>query len=362
MPTVDQLLDLAPGIGQRQATFRFALVDAASGRALGDIQPVRTPPSRTHDTSRKTCRSMAGLVLDRADTAAVNAVTDRVQVFMVIGGAEKELGTYVFTDTHRTRTTHGRRGEYGLADLGFVVAQPTESTVGFGAGTNVGTAIATILAAVPSLAGYEVEPGAAVTGAPIAWPAGTDRGRILEDLATLGAYLSPYMGNDSVIRVRRSFDPAEAAPSFTFESGGRVRSESISESDDLLEAPNLFVVVDNSNTAAPVVGRYEVPVSAPHSYANRGFWVPQVTDMQGVGTSASADVAARALGLAHTVYQQVTLATPPDPRHDAYDVVAYDGVNWLETAWSLPLIEGGEMTHTLRRAYNLFAGESVSDE
>lgn len=355
MPTATENLDLVAGIGQRQSSFRFALVEAASGRPLGNIAPVKAV-SLQHDTTRKICRSVSGLVLDKTDTAAVNTLTDRVLIYMTTAGTEYPLGTYVFTDGHKSRTTNGRRGDYGLQDLGYVIAQPTETTVGFGATINVGEAIATVLDQVVLPEGYVVEATGAALGAPVAWPAGTDRGQILESLCRLGAYFSPYMSNDSVIRVRQAFDPAAEAPTFELAEGGRVRKDSISESDDLLEAPNAFIVIDNSNTTVPVVGRYDVPVSAPHSAANRGFVVPSIIDMQGIGSTANADAAARSIGLAQTIHEQVTLATPPDPRHDAYDVILYDDANWLETAWSMTLAEGADMTHTLTRAYA--AGEA----
>lgn len=361
MPVVEDQLDLAPGIGQRQATFRFALIDAASGRLLGDLSPVKSAELQ-HDTSRTIVRSISGLLLNKAETAEVDVLANRIQVFMRISGVEFQLGTYVFTDTHRTRTTAGRRGDYGLQDLGFVISQNLEHTVSFGANINVGDAISDLLAEVNLPAGFEVEATGAVLGSPIAWPAGTDRGRVLEDLARLGAYLSPYMGNDSVIRVRQAFDPAGESARFVFAAGGRVRNNTISESDDLLETPNAFIVVDNANTVSPVVGRYDVPVTAPHSAANRGFVVAEVTDIQGLGTTANADAAARAIGFSRSIYQHVVLATPPDPRHEAYDVISYDGFNWLETAWSLPLIEGGEMTHTLSRAYDPNLAGVVSSE
>lgn len=352
MPTSAEQLDLAAGIGQRQASFRFDLVDAATSRPLGTVAPARVPPTLDHDTSRQIARTISGFTLEKADTAAINVISDRVRPVMVVGGDEYPLGTYVFTDSHTTRSSGGQVGDYGLADLGYVVAQPVEHSVSFGPTINVGDAISALLGSVASLpAGYVVDPCGAVLGSPVVWPAGTDRGRILEDLCRLGAYLSPWMNNQSVIRVRQAFDPATEAPTFAFVEGGNVIAGSILESDDLLDAPNAFIITDNATTGTAVVGRYDVPVTAPHSAANRGFVIPYVSDVQGVGSAAAADAAARALGLAHTIHQQVTVSTASDPRHDGYDVIAYDNAQWLETAWSLPLAEGAEMSHTLTRAY-----------
>ena len=120
----------------------------------------------------------------------------------------------------------------------------------------------------------------------------------------------------------------------------------------MLFRSNRFVVVSNDpgSDAEPVVGVYDVPASAPHSIAQRGFVLPKTVDVQ-VRSQAQATVYARTLGLQQTVYEVVELSTPVDPRHDAYEVVRWDGVRWLEVSWTMPLVPGGEMRHTLRRAY-----------
>jgi hypothetical protein len=277
----------------------------------------------------------------------------RVKPVMLVAGLEFPLGTYVFTDRLRNRTTAGRTSGVGAADLMFVVAQDVEHTVSFARGVNVGTAIAQVLSDVDgTLDGFTVEPTATALGTPIAWPAGTNRGRILADLGKLGGYLNAYMGNDSIIYVKQSFDPAGLPADFVFAEDGRVMGGTIVETEDVIDAPNRFIVVDNSNTDSPIVGVYDVPVTAPHSAANRGFVIAETLDIQGPGVVGNAEQVATTIGRQQTLLERATMSTPPDPRHDAFDIVAYDGHNWLETAWSLTLREGSEMVHTLQRSYN----------
>lgn len=354
MPTATELLDLTAGIGQRQATYRFDLVEASSGRPLGELHPdMGSAPQLSHDTSRTIARTLTGIQLDVADTLSVNPLTMRVRPFMEIGGSEYALGTYVFTDELTVRSTAGRRGSLGATDLMFVVAQDSETTVSYPRGTPVGTAIATLLASVVGIDGYYVEPSATALGSPIAWPAGTNRGKILTDLCNLGSYMNPYMGNDSAIHVIRSFDPSGIPATFVFEPGGRVVNDSIVETTDIIDAPNRFIVVDNANTDSPVVGTYDVPVTAPHSASNRGFVVAATFDIQGPGIPGNAAQVAETLGRQQTLLERATMSTPPDPRHDSYDVVSYDGENWLEVAWSLSLVDGSELSHTLQRVYDV---------
>lgn len=359
MPTATEQLDLAAGVGQRQATWRFDLVDGASGRPLGEIHPDElAPPQLSHDTTRNIPRTLTGINLSIAETIDVNPLTMRVRPVMLVGGAEYPHGTYIFSDEVKARTTAGRTGQLGAVDLMFVVAQLTENTTSFGVGTNVGAAISTVLGAVDGIDGFVVESTAIALGSPIAWPAGTDRGRILTDLATLGGYLNAYMGNDSQIHVRQSFDPAALPADFALDVDGRIMQNTISETTDILDAPNRFIVVDNSNTASPVVGVYDVPVSAPQSAANRGFVIAATFDIQGPGLPANAEQAAMTIGRRQTLTQRTTLATTPDPRFDAYDIVAYDGHNWLEIGWTLTMRDGSAMNHTLQRTYNV--GEVIA--
>ena len=51
------------------------------------------------------------------------------------------------------------------------------------------------------------------------------------------------------------------------------------------------------------------------------------------------------------MFETVSVTTALDPRHDSYDVIRWQGENWLETAWSMDLAEGGNMTHQLRKSY-----------
>ena len=116
-----------------------------------------------------------------------------------------------------------------------------------------------------------------------------------------------------------------------------------------------FIVISNGAVSADavtesIVGRYDVPASAPHSIQNRGFVIPAVTERQ-IDAASQAQAVAANIGIRQTIFERTELITPPDPRHDSYDVIRWRDSNWLELAWSLPLIEGGGMTHVMRKAY-----------
>ena len=171
------------------------------------------------------------------------------------------------------------------------------------------------------------------------------------------------------MRFITSFEPGDKQPTIDLDSPPRVNRDSIAFTNDRATAPNRWIVRSNStgillgdegaetNEFAQVVGRYDVPSTAPYSIAQRGFAIPKTVEAQ-VRTGTAANIYAKTLGIQRSLYEICTLSTPPDPRHDGYDVVRFDGENWLEIGWSMPLRAGAEMTHTLRRAYPS-SGEEV---
>lgn len=337
--------DLPPSVGQRTATFRFALTNGVTGEVLGDIHPLRGA-SLTHDTSRTTKRQLT-IALGKTDTASVNPLTDRINVYMVIGGVEYPLGRYMFVDASRNVFTAGRLGQMQMADEMFLVDQQITSGI-TGFDKAVVTTILDTVAGLPINTLVDPSPYNAAQS----WGIGTGRGQILEALSVAGDYWSPWFDNQGVLRFVRTFDPATQVPDINLDDGFQVLQASILETDDLLTAPNTFVVISNapSDTTVPVVGRATIPPSAPHSVSNRGFAIADVYDLQ-LADSTQADAVAQGIAQRQTVFEKVTLATAPDPRHDSYTVVQWQGDLWLELAWSLPLEEGAAMTHTMRRSY-----------
>lgn len=342
----DPVLDLAPWVGQRSASFRFRRVNAVTGERLGEIHPIRGG-SLTHDTSRIIKRQL-NISLGAQDTAAIDPISDRIDLCMVVNGVEWPLGRYMFTDQTKQVFTSGDLSNVVLNDEMFLVDQETLN------GTNsVGLSIAQtlnlLLAELPIE--YTLEPSPYISAG--AWGRGRARGSILESLAVAGDLFSPWFGNDGVMHFIRTFNPADQIPTFDFDSGYKVFREGISETSDLLTAPNRFIVISNSpnNPDFQVVAVADVPQNAPNSFVNRGFIIAQTQDLQ-LTDAGQALAVARGLVNRQTIFERTTLTTAPDPRHDSYDVILWQGELWLELAWSLSLIEGGGMTHTIRRGYS----------
>lgn len=348
----EPLLGLDEGIAQRQATYRFELTDGVTGQRLGDITPIRFA-TLSHNTSQSIKRQL-GLSLGVADTAAVDPIRDRVSPFMVIPGApcpdtrhgDWPLGRYMWADDSVKVSTGGNLGQPQLVDEMGLVDRAILAGIN-GMGRNVSLVALEALTGLPIKVLMEPSPYLSAD----AWGIGAMRGQILETLSVAGDYWSPWFSNAGPLRLVRTFDPASAVPSINLDVGAAVFRDSIVRGTNQLDAPNIFIVISNAGTgSAPIVGRAEVPPTSPNSIFNRGFSIPYVVDLQ-LSDAAQAQAVAQNLALRRGIYETVALSTAPDPRHDSYNVVRFDGVNWLTLSWSLTLREGAAMQLRMRRTY-----------
>lgn len=342
----DPLLDLDPWVGQRQASYRFELINGVTGEHLGDIHPIRGA-TLMHDTNR-TIPRVLNMQLGVADQAAVNPVQDRVLVYMTFpNGTEYPLGKYMWTDNTRQEFTSGDLGRPTLNDEMFLLDQPITKGID-GVDKAISKVIQEVLAGLPITYNIAANSSACTE----AWGIGQFRATILQALALSGDYFNPWFNNEGVLRFIRTFNPADEVPDFDWDSGNQVVRSNILKNDDLLTAPNTFIVISNASTDnnEEVIGRATVPSRAPNSVVNRGFEIAMVKDLQ-ISTSAAAQQAAVGLANRATIFEVADVSTAPDPRFDSYNVIYWQGSHWLSLSWSLILLEGSTMNHVIRRAY-----------
>ncbi len=375
-------------LGTRRATYRFDLVGIDGIYDSEPLHPIKeSPPVLSHDTTRSIKRTLS-MTLGVVDTARFDPVYHRVEPWMILGDVEYPLGRYMCADRTIAESTGGDQAPLVMTDELAQVGQQLESgfsalragnsstirgngqnireiTLKFLAGYSLfnpfvgrgapatGTASARLQQAgfLRVEADIEATPYATVNG----WTAGTTGTQVLEDLAVSGDYWSPWIDNHKNFRMIRTFDPLDRVPLTDWDLNNQAIRGTPVRSDDLLTAPNRFIVIGNlgygESADHPVVGRYDVPAAAPWSFARRGFVTSQVTDIQ-IQDSAQAQATAQAIGRRQTVYERVQVSTPPDPRHDSYDVLIWRGERWLELAWTMTLLEGQAMQHTLRKVYD----------
>lgn len=376
-PVPDTNFDTDPAFAQRQYTFRFDLVEAKTGATVRTLTPLLdTVPTLSHDTTR-TIKRQLQLELDVADTAVVDTIKHRVRVKMVLpSGTTYPLGRYMFTDNTRTLYTSGTRSSPQLMDEMFIVDNARESAFpvryprvttnafadsNFNASQNNVALLLVDLLTDFTTFDFRIEDTAYITNN--TWSFGTSNAQVLSDLALFGDYFDPWFGNDEQLHLIRSFDPADRVADIDWDCYFHVYADTVTDADDLLTAANRFIVVSNNPSAGnqpltnqgptsnvPIVGRYDVPTTAPHSIYNRGFVVPDIRQLQ-IDTPAQAQAMATNIGITNTVFERQTMDTWVDPRHDSYTVIRWQDANWLELSWSMSLVAGGTMSHTIRKVY-----------
>lgn len=350
--TTEDLLDLAPSIGQRSSTFRYDLLDA-TGATIGSVTPESSQvPTITNDSTRAIKRDLRGFVLSPTDEAAVNPVSDRIAPSMVLqNGDVLPWGRFVFVDGSRAPQTAGTWFRGAMLDQGFILDQALPTSIGYGEGASIRAALLALFADV-GLADAFVDTFSNTVAKPIAWPAGTSRLVVMNELAAMAGCYSVFFDNTGQARVELVPDLAVVPADRTYPLGGNIYNGSVLITDNILTSPNRYVVIDSSATDAPIVGVYDVPASAPHSFANRGFYVARVITEQGLGTQAAAEARGAAAAAQDAAdFTWVSFSSAPDPRHDTFDVVELLGVRYREQRWSCPLQEGAVMAHDLRGIY-----------
>lgn len=347
------LLDLTvPLVGE---SFRFDLLDRDRNR-IGTLAALEdSTVSIEHNVDRSVKRTMSGLKLSPRETLAVDPLSDRVQPVMTLADdTEWPLGVFVFTDYAGKRDSTGLTADASLQDGGALLEQGIPRTISLAPGSSVRAAVIAYLEEAGILA-YEVDPFDNVVGrSPKVWKPLTPWRQVLQDLLGPSGLASASFNNAGVCRIQEAppaDDAAEVDTDYRVGPEGRIHDGSVVEADNTLDAPNRYVALDPTASAAPIVGVYDIPDTAPHSVANRGYAITTQVEVQGLDTVEEAVAAARAAYLRSRHMASVSFTTPPDPRHDLWNVIGYAGVPWRERRWTMSCKPGGAMAHEARRTF-----------
>jgi hypothetical protein len=314
-------------------------------------------PRITAATDRQIMRTLDGLMLTAEDAAAINPITDRLRPWLVLqNGSRYPLGVYLFGDHQRQVSSRPATWQPQMYDQGLILQDKIAQTLSLGIGASALDAMEQILIGA-GITNFVLSVDDVPIQTPVAWPAGTGRAEPLGKLAQQLGCLAPYFDAYGVGRAVMAPDPAVVVPAFSY-GPGRIDADSAIEADDSYRAPNRYIVI-GASTDVPVVGSYDIPASAPHSLANRGYVVSETIDLPAVGTSAAAVLAARAAYLSDTrSWSRVTFTSPLDPRHDLYAVINYSSSSdppapgvYLEVGFSMELWSGGRHDHELARLW-----------
>lgn len=356
MATTEELLDLDPtaGIAQRQVWFSFDLLDLA-GVKIGEVHPDEDSTMViSHDATNAVMRSMDGFRLGHEESDGFDERGARIRPWMHLeNGATFALGTFKFAGAARERSSIGVEFHGRMADLSSLLAKPIMETYSLRRGALISQAIEHLLEEA-GFVDHWVEPMGVQVGTEVGWRGSESRLGIINELAALQGCLPVVMTPLGQPRVEPPPDPATATPTVVYRAGWNILANPILETNDLLSAPNVFIVRETGAQATPIQGRYELPASAPNSYTRLGEWNPLFSDEQGLQSVAAANERARVLSLTDgTVLEYASFDGPLDPRHAQVGVavVEFLGVTYLERQWRMPLNDRGDMAHSLAKFY-----------
>lgn len=344
-----ELLDLT--VSQRAEGFVFWLLDNAN-RKVGEVHPEIAARIENDTSSAIMRRLQLKITPDEYDD--VNPLEHRVMPRMVLeNGSQFPLGVFLFADASSPTWSFGSMLESTLMDQGLILGQQLRRPIGF----DVGDRVTDCLRRVAEIGGITtafIDQSPAVLGSPLSWIAGGNDTymTILVQLSRLAGFYAPYFDNEGFLRCRVAVDPASTTPALRYTYGGRIIAGTIISSNNLLSAPNVYVVYDNSATGAPILAEYQIPDTAPHSIARRGFPIPKVTEAPGIGSNEQALALAKQLAQTEpAAYETINFQGSTDPRHDTFDVLEFLGEQYIETKWAITCQAGGPHEHEINRVY-----------
>lgn len=359
-PTTDDILNLG-GVRRRSDGFRFELCDR-DWTPIGELHPDReqSVPTIENDTSNEVPRRLSGLKLKPDERDDIDTISDRLRVYVQLqNGVEYRLGSFLWADENEPGRSWGLDHYSELSDPNYILGQESTEGFGWGRGATITLIIFWLLqrACIP-MRDIVVIGEAANRGLrdPHVWEPGVTWLAKLNELGAGCGFVPPWFNRDAKLYFDKVPDPAVSAPTVpAYGPNTRMIADSIVYSRGTLTAPNDFGGSD-SGTDRLRTARWQVPASAPHSFAKRGWRIGKTINVQGTENQAQMDAIVRGLGRGTDVMEYVTFNSTLDPRHDTYDIVPApdrDGVmrNWLETSWQAELRSGGAMRHNLRRVF-----------
>lgn len=360
------LLDMQ-AVSQRSASWQFDLLDQGR-QIIRENLPIDRDqvPVISVDVSRAIKRTLTGLRFNPGLLETIDIVKNRLSVTMVLGDETRwPQGVFMFSDVSAVVVSSGILiPALNCVDQLQIVDQALDYTVAYGPGKVITDAIIELLDELPiefnvTALGAAISP----TQEAVAWPAGTSRLRIINELATMIGYHELFFDNFGVAQLHPMPNPDSVDESavIDYPAGGRTYLGMTSLSTNLLDLPNRFIVVNTGASQTTIFGVYDVPASAAHSYENRGYRRTHVEQVQGIESNEDAVAAARALAREwRFAFETVEFAGPPDPRHDHYNILDYEGIRYFETGHAMPCQDGSVHRHVARRTYEAEPGEVLS--
>lgn len=321
----------------------------------------------TNDATRSIRRTAAGIIIPPRPlldvdplhyyAEDVDPLSMQLRPHWIVhdNGHEFPLGVFIWGDDSEVLWSWGNPRHASFTDLCANLDQPLDHSIGY----DVGASVYQALIQQADAEGFGeskriIENTTVVLAEAIGWvPSRDTRLAVMESLCALAGFLPPYIDNSGRLVCRSAPALASTTPTFVYGLGTVVVPGSAVRSSDILTAPNRYVAVGAVSVfGIPYVGIYDIPDDAPNSFRNTGKYRRKTVAMQGIADQVAIDAAAYAAYASDSsTYSWLSFDTPPDPRHDTWDVVSFDGVNYRQIGWRLATRPGSTMHHDCRGVY-----------
>lgn len=345
----------------RKIRFRYALLDSDENFI------------RTLDTVESGEVSMASLASIKRtarfrikDTEDINWLSDRIQPFVEIKVKDEwiefPLGIFLLSSPTRSDQNKNVYRDVEAYD-GLLVLKDDkfETRYTITAGTNYRDAAISILASA-GITKHNIEQTDKVLPNDFDFEPGTEKLYAVNELLrqinfnqlfvdVYGYYTSSTYRSPSVLSAEYTY--ADNSLSITY-SG-------MTEELDLFNVPNKWTVVCSNPESEPLVSSYtNESLESPTSTVNRGRTIVDYREIDNIADQQSLDAYVQRIAFeASQIYGKLEFETAINPSHDFADVLQINysplGISdkYAETGWTIPLVAGGKMRHSLRKVVNI---------
>lgn len=316
-------------------------------------------PTISMDASAALKMSMSGTF--RKNTT-FDPLTDYVKPIIILDSVEYPLGEYIISTAASYHESARDTVRIEAYDKTLILQQSKiEERYHISAGASYIDTIQALLVA-DGISQVICDPSDAVLAVDREdWEIGTDHLTIINALLAEINYSDIWFDLTGIARLHRYATPSVSNIKHTYEPGelSIIKAETESELD-IYDAPNVFVViVSNADYDEPMTATAtnDSPASAL-STIRRGRRIPNIERIDNIASQTELQAYVdnkRTRSMLAT--ETIRFSTASNPAHEVGDVLALKhpaltGI-FEETAWSITLEAGADMTHDARRAMYL---------
>lgn len=321
-------------------------VDSTGGETT--FYPFAESGTLSYDATRDVSKTLSGLTLPPSESVKLtDPARMELELTLVRDDVEYLMGYYSFLEDTLQKSVvvdaDGNTADLRTVSLGDRQARllrndGTAQTLLGGFDPSLEMQILLSDSSLPASVSGSVN----IAASPVTWDGTATVLSKVKELAELAGHRPPWMDNQGVIRSVQS-NLRYGFP--TVLEDLEPVSGSIGVSSTYLSAPNRVVVSDNSFPGYTLMGTWEAPASAPHSFFRLGYYRTEVVEIQGLGSSSHAQVVAQTIG-ERRMARQLDFQCLPTHLLDGPVVISYDGVEWLLQNWSVDMSPGSFMQVT----------------